>query len=68
MYNILAILDLEFLKLIGLALKNAASYVVRRMCQPVWFHIHLPEVRPVTPAGWSRIAATNSLVKSIQNY
>jgi len=25
-----------------LALKKAVSYVMRRMCQPVWFHIHLP--------------------------
>ena len=27
-----------------LALKKAASYIMRRMCQPVWFHIHQPEV------------------------
>ena len=28
-----------------LALKKATSYVMRRMCQPVWFHIHLPVER-----------------------
>ena len=27
-----------------LALKKAASYVMRRMCQPVWFHIHQPGI------------------------
>ena len=27
-----------------LALKKAVSYVMHRMCQPVWFHIHLPEI------------------------
>ena len=27
-----------------LALKKAASYVMRRMCQPVWFHIHQPVI------------------------
>ena len=27
-----------------LALKKAASYVMRRLCQPVWFNIHQPEI------------------------
>ena len=27
-----------------LAQKKAVSYVMHRMCQPVWFHIHQPEI------------------------
>ena len=57
-----------------LALKKAVSYVMRRMCQPVWFHIHLPEmplcsliVRPFVPRQIKEMYKFKDNFSSIHN-